>query len=42
MLQALFERLGKSIDKLELAVSGSEYDAIAYRIEIERSIEKLG
>lgn len=38
-LQALFERLGKSIDKLELAVSGSEYDAIAYRIEIERSIE---
>ena len=39
MLQALFERLGKSIDKLELAVSGSEYDAIAYRIEIERSIE---
>lgn len=39
MLQALFERLGKSIDKLELVVSGSEYDAIAYRIEIERSIE---
>ncbi|MBO5030513.1 MAG: helix-turn-helix transcriptional regulator [Lachnospiraceae bacterium] len=38
-LQALFERLGKSIDKLELAVSGSEYDSISYRIEIERSIE---
>lgn len=38
-LQALFERLGKSIDKLELAVSCSEYDAIAYRFEIERSIE---
>lgn len=37
-LQALFERLGKSIDKLELAVSGSEYEAIACRAEIERSI----
>lgn len=38
-LQALFERLGKSIDKLELAVSKLEYKSIAYRIEIERSIE---
>lgn len=37
-LQALFERLGKSIDKLELAVSSSEYESIAYRAEIERSI----
>lgn len=37
-LQALFERLGKSIDKLELAVSSSEYEAIAYRSKIERSI----
>lgn len=39
-LQALFERLGKSIDKLELAVSSSEYEAISYRAEIERSIEE--
>ena len=38
-LQALFERMGKSIDKLELAVSSSEYESVAYRIEIERSIE---
>lgn len=38
-LEALFERMGKSIDKLELAVSGDEYDSISYRIEIERSIE---
>lgn len=38
-LQALFERLGKSIDKLELAVSGGEYESISYRIKIERSIE---
>lgn len=38
-LQALFERLGKSIDKLELAVSSKEYKSISYRIEIERSIE---
>lgn len=37
-LQALFERLGKSIDKLELAVSSSEYEFIAYRAGIERSI----
>lgn len=37
-LQALFERLGKSIDKLELAVSGEEYAAILYRAEIEHSI----
>lgn len=37
-LQALFERLGKSIDKLELAVSCSEYDAIAYRDAIVHSI----
>lgn len=37
-LQALFERLGKSIDKLELAVSVSEYEFIAYRTKIERSI----
>lgn len=37
-LQALFERLGKSIDKLELAVSCSEYEFIAFRDEIERSI----
>ncbi len=37
-LQALFERLGKSIDKLELAVSGEEYAAISYRAEIEHSI----
>lgn len=37
-LQALFERLGKSIDKLELAVSSSEYESIAFRSEIERSI----
>lgn len=37
-LQALFERLGKSIDKLELAVSCSEYESIAYRNRIERSI----
>ncbi len=39
-LQALFERLGKSIDKLELAVSSDEYESIAYRAEIERSIEE--
>lgn len=39
-LQALFERLGKSIDKLELAVSSSEYESIAYRVEIEHSIEE--
>ncbi|MCM1183240.1 MAG: helix-turn-helix domain-containing protein [Roseburia sp.] len=38
-LQALFERLGKSTDKLEIAVSVSEYESIAYRVEIERSIE---
>jgi len=38
-LQALFERLGKSIDKLELAVSKIEYESIAYRIEVEHSIE---
>lgn len=37
-LQALFERLGKSIDKLELAVSSSEYESIAYRGRIEHSI----
>lgn len=37
-LQALFERLGKSIDKLELAISGEEYAAISYRAEIEHSI----
>lgn len=40
VLQALFERLGKSIDKMELAVSVSEYESISYRVEIERSIEK--
>lgn len=40
MLQALFERLGKSIDKMELAVSVSEYEAISYRVEIEHSIDK--
>lgn len=40
MLQALFERLGKSIDKMELAVSVSEYVSISYRVEIEQSIEK--
>lgn len=39
-LQALFERLGKSIDKMELAVSASEYEAISYRVEIEHSISK--
>lgn len=39
-LQALFERLGKSIDKLELAVSSEEYESIAYRAKIERSIEE--
>lgn len=39
-LQALFERLGKSIDKLELAVSASEYASISYRVDIERSIEE--
>lgn len=39
-LQALFERLGKSIDKLELAVSSEEYESVAYRAEIERSIEE--
>ena len=39
-LQALFERLGKSIDKFELAVSDSEYESIAYRAEIEHGIEK--
>lgn len=38
-LQALFERLGKAIDKLELAVSSNEYDAIACHIEFEHSIE---
>lgn len=37
-LQALFERLGKSIDKLELVVSDSEYESIAVRSQIERSI----
>jgi len=37
-LQALFERLGKSIDKLELAISSDEYESISYRAEIERSI----
>lgn len=39
-LQALFERLGKSIDKLELTISCDEYEAIEYRAEIERSVEK--
>lgn len=39
-LQALFGRLGKSIDKLELAVSSSEYEFIAYRVEIGRSIAR--
>ncbi len=39
-LQALFERLGKSIDKLELTISCEEYEAIEYRAEIERSIEE--
>ncbi|MDE6052201.1 MAG: helix-turn-helix domain-containing protein [Lachnospiraceae bacterium] len=39
-LQALFERLGKSLDKLELAVSVSEYESISYRTEIEHSIEE--
>ena len=39
-LQALFERLGKSIDKLELTISCEEYESIAYRAEIERSIEE--
>ncbi|MDE6622460.1 MAG: helix-turn-helix domain-containing protein [Lachnospiraceae bacterium] len=39
-LQALFERLGKSIDKLELMISCDEYESIAYRAEIERSIEE--
>ena len=39
-LQALFERLGKSIDKLELAIPSDEYESIAYRSEIERSIEQ--
>ena len=38
-LQALFERLGKSIDKFELAVSDSEYEAIAYRADMEHNIE---
>ncbi|MDE5700394.1 MAG: helix-turn-helix transcriptional regulator, partial [Lachnospiraceae bacterium] len=28
-LQALFERLGKSIDKLELAISNNEYECIS-------------
>lgn len=37
-LQALFERLGKSIDKLELAISSEEYECISYRAEIEDSI----
>lgn len=37
-LQALFERLGKSIDKLELAISSNEYECISYRAEIEDSI----
>lgn len=37
-LQALFERLGKSVDKLELAVSSSEYESIAYRDRIVCSI----
>lgn len=39
-LQALFERLGKSIDKMELAVSVSEYESISCRIEIEHSIRR--
>lgn len=39
-LQALFERLGKSIDKLELMISCEEYESIAYRTKIERSIEE--
>lgn len=39
-LQALFERLGKTIDKMELAVSVSEYEAISYRLAIEHSIEQ--
>ncbi len=37
-LQVLFERLGKSIDKLELMISCDEYEFIEYRAEIERSI----
>ncbi|MDE5698803.1 MAG: transcriptional regulator, partial [Lachnospiraceae bacterium] len=37
-LQALFERLGKSLDKLELAISSDEYEYISYRAEIEQSI----
>lgn len=37
-LQALFERLGKSIDKLELTIFREEYESIEYRAEIERSI----
>jgi len=40
-LQALFERLGKSVDKLELAISGNEYKGIALRDEIEQSFEKM-
>lgn len=38
VLEALFQRLGKSIDKLELVVSGEDYRLLSLQEEIEESL----
>lgn len=40
-LQALFGRLGKSLDKLELAISDSDYEVISLRDETELCVEQM-
>lgn len=39
-LEALFQRLGKSLDKLELTISDEEYEVILMRADIFESLEK--
>ena len=40
ILEALFETLGKSIDKLELAISQKEFDLLVLREKIENALEQ--
>lgn len=39
-LEAIFQRMGKSLDKLELVLSRREYHLLCLREEIEKSFEK--
>ena len=40
LLESLFERLGKSLDKFELIVSAEEFQALVLREEIEEMLRQ--